>query len=79
MATRGLAPANRAWPRLGLLLHRVVNPVVMAALFYLAVTPCGWGMRLVRRRFMRQLRPDPTLATYWIERDASESSMEHQF
>lgn len=34
-----LAPLSRLWLRIGLLLHRVTNPVVMGALFYLAVTP----------------------------------------
>lgn len=74
-----LAPANRAWLALGLLMHRVVNPIVMAAMFYLVVTPFGVLMRLVRPAFVRRLRRDPTAATYWIEREDTPSSMEQQF
>ena len=40
-----LAPLNRLWTRLGLLLHAVVNPVVMGLLFYLMITPTGYVMR----------------------------------
>src|ERR1700730_8516750 len=36
-----LAPFNRLWFRLGLVLHHVVNPIVMALLFYGAVVPMG--------------------------------------
>ena len=31
-----LAPLNRVWTKIGLVLHHVVNPVIMALLFYLA-------------------------------------------
>jgi hypothetical protein len=40
-----LAPLNRAWTRLGLALHRVVSPAVLAIIFFLAVTPVGLLMR----------------------------------
>ena len=76
---RILAPANRAWLRLGLLMHRVVNPVVMAVLFYGVVTPFGRVMRLFRVTFVRRLRPDPDASTYWITREETRSSMEQQF
>src|SRR5512143_2886092 len=34
---RLLAPLNQLWTRFGLLLHRIVNPIVMGAIFYLAI------------------------------------------
>jgi hypothetical protein len=76
---RVLAPANRAWLRLGLLMHRIVNPVVMAVLFYAVVTPFGRVMRLFRVTFVRRLRPDPGASTYWITREDTRSTMEQQF
>src|SRR4029453_11604169 len=48
---RGLAPANRVWLRIGLLLHRIVNPVVMGVVFYLVVTPFGYVVRLGGKGF----------------------------
>ena len=50
-----LAPLNRLWFRLGLLLHRIANPVVMGVLLYLVFTPVGLvcrarGMDLLNRK-----------------------------
>ena len=39
--TAPLRPLNRAWLRLGLLLSKIVSPVVMMVLFYATVTPVG--------------------------------------
>ena len=74
-----LAPFNRAWFRLGLILQRFVNPLVLALLFFLVVTPTGVMMRLVRRDPLR-LRRDPDAASYWIHRVApAPASMKNQF
>jgi hypothetical protein len=62
-----LRPLNRAWTMLGVLLARIVNPVAMAALFYLVFTPCGLLLRLLRKDPLR-LRADPQAASYWVER-----------
>jgi hypothetical protein len=62
-----LAPLNRLWLKLGLLLHRVVTPVIMGLLFYLVITPMGLIMRLRGTDFLR-LRRDPRARSYWIER-----------
>src|ERR1700751_5771751 len=43
---RALAPFNRLWTRLGLLLHGIVAPVMLALIFYLCITPVGFLMRL---------------------------------
>jgi len=75
----GLGPANRAWLALGLALHRVVTPVVMALLFYLVVTPFGLVMRGLGAGLTPRLRPDPSLDTYWTRRDAKPSRMDQQF
>ena len=78
-APRALAPANRLWLRIGLLLHRVVNPVVMAAVFYLVVTPFGFVMRRFNKSLTDRLRPDTAATTYWIRRDNGSSPMNQQF
>lgn len=62
-----LHPLNRVWTGLGVLLGRVVSPVVTGLLFYLVVTPMGlwarWrGKDPLHRRFDREA------ASYWIER-----------
>jgi hypothetical protein len=74
-----LAPLNRLWTKLGLLLSRIVNPIVMAAVFFLVVTPCAVLARL-RGRDPLRLRRDTAARSYWIPRDQSQAqSMTDQF
>jgi len=67
-APKLLAPLNRVWTRFGLLLHRIVNPLVMAFLFFLVVTPIALLMRLFGKRPLH-LKAEPDASTYWISRD----------
>ena len=80
-APRVLNRANRAWFALGMLLARIVNPVVMGVLFFLVVTPMGLLMRAFGKRPL-SLRFEPGAPTYWIERKPrgpSPESMRDQF
>lgn len=63
-----LALPHRGWRRVQLLLSRIVNPLLMALLFYGVVTPTGLVMRALGRDLLG-LRPDPEAASYWIRRD----------
>ena len=76
---RVLAPANRLWLRLGLLLHRIVNPIVMGAVFYLVVTPFGLAMRLRHSGLNATRRLDKNAETYWLPRADGASPMDQQF
>jgi hypothetical protein len=62
-----LNPLNRLWLKFGLLLHGVVNPVVMALLFYGTVLPTGLVMRALGKDLLR-LKRQPDAASYWIVR-----------
>jgi hypothetical protein len=75
---RSLREIKRAWLFFGFLIGLVVSPVVLGVLFYGAITPRGWVMRLFGRDCLR-LRSDPALATYWRERTEPPSSMSDQF
>ncbi len=63
-----LSPLNRLWMKLGLLLGRIVNPIVMGLVFFLFVTPMALVMRLAGREFLA-LRFEPSKASYWVRRD----------
>jgi hypothetical protein len=67
-APRLLTIPNRLWLRLGLLLHRVVSPVVLAIMFYIIITPLGLLMRIFARDNLR-LRRDAAAESYWIKRE----------
>jgi hypothetical protein len=76
-----LNPANRAWLKLGLLMYRVVNPVIMALLFFVAILPIGLVMRLFGKDFLRLAR-DGASPTYWLPRSdprPPSESMRQQF
>ena len=62
-----LLPLNKTWTLLGLLLGRVVNPVVTALLFFLVFTPAGLISRWLGKDPLR-LKSDPAADTYWINR-----------
>jgi hypothetical protein len=64
---QSLNVANRAWLKLGLLMYRVVNPVIMAVLFFGAILPIGLLMRLFGKDFLK-LERDRSLPTYWLPR-----------
>ena len=74
-----LRPLNLAWFRFGLLLGRIVSPVVMALIFFVAVTPTALIMRMFGKDVLR-LRFDREAESYWIGRDDDPAtSMKNQF
>ena len=76
-----LRPLNRLWMRFGLLLHRVVNPLIMGLIFYTTVTPIGLVMRVLGKDPLG-LRFSKEQKSYWIARQPpgpAPDSMRHQF
>jgi hypothetical protein len=75
-----LAPLNKVWLKFGLLLHKIVNPIVMAFLFFLCVLPMALVMRALGKQFL-QLRVDRGARTYWVPREPSPApdAMKNQF
>ncbi|MCD6680904.1 MAG: SxtJ family membrane protein [Burkholderiaceae bacterium] len=63
-----LTPVNRAWMRFGVLLHRIVSPVVLAFMFFVVLTPFGFVMRALGRRPL-ELSRDASVDTYWVRRE----------
>jgi predicted membrane metal-binding protein len=78
---RLLAPLNKLWLKFGLLLYKVMNPLVLGLLFFVTITPIGFVMRLFGKDFLR-LRLDRGAKSYWIERTPPgppPQSMRNQF
>lgn len=69
VAPRLLRPLNRVWFRFGLLLHHVVNPIIMGALYFGAVVPMGLLLRAFDKDLLH-LKFDDTADSYWIQRNA---------
>jgi hypothetical protein len=76
-----LAPLNRVWLRLGLVLYKVVSPIAMGLVFVTTVVPIGLVMRALGKDPLR-LRRDSHAASYWIQRDPpgpAPDTMKNQF
>jgi hypothetical protein len=76
-----LARPNRLWSRFGVLLGRLVSPIALGVLFYLAFVPIGLAMRIAGKDPLR-LKRDAAADSYWIPRQPPgppPDSMTNQF
>ena len=75
-----LAPVNRIWLKFGLLLHKIVSPLILALMFYGTVVPIGLILRAIGKNPLRMQR-DQAAASYWIGREPGPApeSMKNQF
>ena len=71
-----LTPLNLLWFKFGMLLGRVVSPIIMAFIFFGVVTPTGVIMKLLSKDLLKLKRIDKK--SYWIERK-TKSEMKNQF
>jgi hypothetical protein len=62
-----LNPLNRAWLKFGLLLNKLISPIVMGLVFYATVLPTGLVMRAMGKDLLR-LKLQPETDSYWIVR-----------
>ena len=67
-AAHRLAPLNRAWTRLGLVMFKVVSPIVLFLLYATVFVPVGFLMRAKGHDPMRRRR-EPGAPSYWIPRE----------
>jgi|TARA_B100000902_G_C27090435_1_gene803545 hypothetical protein len=72
-----LKPLNILWFKFGILLGRVVSPLIMIIIFFLIVTPIGILMRLLAKDLLFLKYNDKK--TYWIEKTGPKSKMKNQF
>ena len=72
-----LYPLNKIWFKFGLLLGRIVSPLVMVIIFFLVVTPIGLLMRILNKDLLN-LNFNKS-KSYWIEKNEQKSKMKNQF
>ena len=72
-----LAPLNKIWFKFGILLGRIVSPLIMGIIFFLVVTPVGLIMRLLGKDVLN-LKYNKN-KSYWIEKNGPKSKMKNQF
>lgn len=69
---RGLC---RAWLKFGELLHRMVSPVALGAIYFLVLTPVAVVRRLVGLDALHR-RFEPGRPSYWVERTGADPAPE---
>ena len=72
-----LAPLNKIWFKFGILLGKIVSPLIMGIIFFLVVTPIGFIMRLLGKDVLN-LKYNKN-KSYWIEKSGPKSKMKNQF
>lgn len=72
-----LSPLNKLWMRFGLLLGRIVSPIIMGIIYFFVVTPTGLIMKIFRKDLLSLKKNDEK--SYWIEKNDEKSNMKNQF
>ena len=72
-----LSPLNKIWFKFGILLGKIISPLVMGLIFFLVVTPIGLFMRLLNKDLLK-LKFNKN-KSYWIEKNEPKSKMKNQF
>ena len=72
-----LTPLNKLWFRFGLLLGKIISPLVMGIIFFIVVTPIGLIMRLLQKDLLKLRYNDNK--SYWVEKTGPKSKMKNQF
>ena len=72
-----LNPLNKLWFKFGIILGKIISPLVMGIIFFLVVTPIGLLMRLFKKDLLK-LKFNSN-SSYWIEKTEPKSKMKNQF
>ena len=72
-----LTPLNKLWFKFGLLLGKIVSPLIMGIIFFFVVTPTAFIMRIIGKDILNLKFNNKK--TYWIEKTDPKSKMKNQF
>jgi hypothetical protein len=67
---------NKLWIKFGILLGKIISPVVMGLVFFFVVTPIGMLVRILKKDVMGLKKK---ASSYWISREDKLQSMKKQF
>jgi hypothetical protein len=72
-----LSALNKIWFKFGLILSKVVSPIIMGIIFFLVVTPIGVLMKILKKDLLNLKYNNNN--SYWIEKKDPQSTMKNQF
>ena len=72
-----LSPLNKLWFKFGLILGKIISPLIMGIIFFVVVTPIGIVMRVLKKDLLNLKYNQKE--TYWIKKTGPKSKMKNQF
>jgi hypothetical protein len=73
-----LTPLNKLWVKFGELLGKIIAPIVMAAVYFLVLTPISFLTKILGKDFLKIKFSNKT-NSYWIKREKDPGPMNKQF
>jgi hypothetical protein len=67
---------NKLWIKFGILLGKMMSPIIMGFVFFFVVTPIGIFVRIFKKDVMGLKRG---VSSYWINKEDKIQSMKKQF
>jgi hypothetical protein len=67
---------NKLWIQFGIILGKIISPIVMGLVFFFVVTPIGILLRILKKDLMCL---KTGTSSYWINREDKLQSMKKQF
>ena len=74
-----LHPLNKIWFKFGLLLGKIVSPIVIGIIFFLVITPIGFLMKNIFLKNLLNIKKNLKTRTYWKIRNEKNYRMKDQF
>tara|TARA_B100002019_G_scaffold259652_1_gene245191 strand:+ start:135 stop:515 length:381 start_codon:yes stop_codon:yes gene_type:complete len=68
---------NFLWFRFGIVLGKLVSPVILSVIYFFVVTPTGIIMKILRKDLLSLKFNNKN--TYWTNKNNSKSKMKNQF
>ena len=72
-----LSPLNVIWFKFGILIGKIISPIIMGIIFFLIVTPISILLKIFRKDVL-QLKYH-NKKTYWVDKNEVKSNMKNQF
>ena len=73
-----LTPLNKLWSKFGELLGKIIAPIVMAAVYFLVLTPVSFLTKILGKDLLKIKFSNKT-NSYWIKREKDLGPMNKQF
>ena len=73
-----LGPLNFVWIKFGMILGKIIAPIIMGLIYFVIITPIGLFMRLLGKDLLKTNK-EKNASTYWVKRDKQDSTMKKQF